>query len=186
MFIKNQIPIIRAGRSQKPRKDYFKSRYYFDISWSDRDPESYEDILFANAGMILGSNSGIMLYQKLEHNPMILTNWIPVGLKPFFKNTLYLCKHFYLSEKEIMPYLLPKELWLNEDIRDYESRDYKVIDNSSDLIIESVNEIIEFGENKIKNNFYDNNVSMNESILPFVYGGESKLSRSYIKYIKNL
>tara|TARA_Y100001978_G_scaffold199087_1_gene212724 strand:+ start:13690 stop:14796 length:1107 start_codon:yes stop_codon:yes gene_type:complete len=187
LFIENQITVIRVGRSNISRKDYFRSEYYFDISWFDKDPELYEDILFANSKMILGSNSGIIQYQKLENNPMLICNWIPPGIRPFYKNTLYLCKHFYYKGREIRPVNLNDALLLNEDIRDFNNKGIEVLENKSDLLINSAKELIDFNNQKILNsNFEDSKDNSYDSIIKYIYGGNSRLTKSYIDHINKL
>lgn len=187
LFIDNHITVIRVGRSTLSRKDYFNSEYYFDMSWFDIDPELYEDILFANSKMVLGSNSGIIQYQKLENNPMLICNWIPPGIRPFYKNTLYLCKHFYYKDREIRPLKLDEGLWLNEDIRDFNNKGIEVVENKSDLLINSAKELIDFNNQKIlHSNFEDFMDNSYDSIIKYIYGGNSSLTKSYIDHINKL
>ena len=185
LLIKNKIPVIRVGRSKYPREDFFKSKYYKDISWISIDPESYEDLLFANSSCIIANNSGITQLQRLEDNNMLIHNWIPYGLVPFFKNTIYSCQHVFYDDKEIMPNLLPRKLWLSEDISEYRKNGFNFKSNSNELLISCIKELIDLRNHKIISTLNTSNQN-NPNLLPFVYGGESLLAGSYINHLKNL
>ena len=185
LLIKNNIPVIRVGRSKYPREDFFKSKYYKDISWIPIDPESYEDLLFANSSCIISSNSGITQFQRLENNNMLIHNWMPYGLVPFFNNTIYACQHIFYDGKEIIPNTLPQKLWLCEDIREYRKNGFNLKSNNFDILASSIKELIDLRNHKIISRLNKSNEN-NLNLLPYLYGGKSVLASSYVNHLKSL
>ena len=182
LLIKLGFSVIRVGRSDLPRKYTYHAPQFSDISWSRLDPSLFEDLLFAQSSFIISSNSGISQYQRLESNPMLLLNWVPFGLRPFFSNTRYMCKHIISSDVEFHPLTLPKTLLLSENVTSFSSHGYTLRENSSSLITDSVISMV--------NDIYSDSQSSfppeASHPLPFVYGGSASLCPSYLSHLSRL
>ena len=141
---KKKISVIRIGRDVKNKFNY-TSNLFFDYSFNCKN--NYDDVvelmMFRNCQFIIGNNTGLLAMQWLFDKKLFLYDYCPLGIRPQFKNCIYIPKRYYKNKVPVKYLKIPEEISLNENTEDLKKFGLTVEGNSE-------SEIFEF----IKHNFH--------------------------------
>ena len=147
-LLRNGYYVTRfINKSSKTYK--IKNKKYHEMLISSENDKRQQYYIMDNCRLVIGSQSGVLNYNLTSQTSYFLTNAIPINnLMVIKKNDFYIFKKFlnvktkkYLSLKEIL------KLNLNISPEKRDTKLIKIINNSSNEILESVKEI--FKQKKI-------------------------------------
>jgi putative glycosyltransferase (TIGR04372 family) len=166
--------VVRMGRQQCKVSSRFESTLFIDFSDESEIDPILDIMLIKECHFLIGSNSGLMNVQLLFGTKMLLINWFPIGMRPFFENCNYIMKRIQKDQIEIPFNNLEKKLWLCEKNSEFEENGYEIVENSKD-------EILEFVKDQIDK---DPSIGIDPARYAFIVsGGRSIINRKW--YEKN-
>tara|TARA_Y100001958_G_C21247363_1_gene578552 strand:+ start:6078 stop:7166 length:1089 start_codon:yes stop_codon:yes gene_type:complete len=170
-LIEKGYSIVRMGIAVKKR-EAIDNQMYFDYGACNSYNPWYDLLFVRDARFLITSNSGFSCIQTLFNTPTLVLNWMPLGFKPPYRNSLFIPKNVKYQSSQIKPIDLDESCFLAEEIDNFDKHDYELEENSSEEIYDAVKDML---------NWEHVNASSYESLLPIVDGGFGLLCKSYYK-----
>lgn len=184
-LINSGYQIVRMGRkhSNSPfintiLEPYKKSFKYYDYDSLNEIDDIFDIFLLKNCKYFISNNSGIIMPSYFFNTPLIIYDWVPSGVQPYFSNkSIYILKFYYYNGVLQKYENLPDEVKIVEDEEILNNLGYRIKGNSPNVILE-------FIKRSINTEFLDS-ISPPENMI--VYGGNTKIDRVwYDQYIKKI
>ncbi len=143
--------VIRIGKKNKDKLD-IKNENYFDLT-NDYYNEALQIQLIENCLFFVGCNSGVTIVPRLFRKPTLIINYIPFNL---YEMTAWSAKSIFLPKKilnksnnKILSFKEMNDLdYTIHNKKDFFSEmNLKVVSNTSEEILKSVEEMLSFVEN---------------------------------------
>lgn len=167
--------IVRMGIAVEKRET-IKNQMYFDYGACNAYNPWFDLLFVRDARFLITSNSGFSCIQTLFNTPTLVLNWMPLGFKPPYRNSLFIPKNVKYQNTQIKPIDLDESCFLAEELDNFNKHDYELEENSSEEIYEAVKNML---------NWEHVNTSKYKSLLPIVDGGFGLLCSSYYeKFVK--
>lgn len=161
-LIKLGYYVVRIGRNHTENVDIISDQY-IDYDHSLNKSQAVDIMLLKKCDLLISSNSGINMPKILLGGNVLLHNWFPIGLRPHFKNCIYIAKKYKYNGKIIKYEEIPSDLLLCENTEYLKSRGFDIIDNTD-------SEILLFVSNYLIKNGKINTV--NPSSFSFIKSGD--------------
>lgn len=165
-LIEQGYQVIRMGRDGVKINHDFPADKFFDTNVFNDCPDYVDILLFKYAQLVVGSNSGIMNIALLFDTPILVCNWFPAGIQPFFGKCKYILKKYSLNGSIVKYSSIPKNLLLCESRKELKNYGFDVVDNSQQEIYDFVIRNLDF-KNEVSN--------IKESCDFVVYGGQATI-----------
>jgi putative glycosyltransferase (TIGR04372 family) len=162
--------VVRIGRGGLKINHDFAADKFFDTNSLIECPDYVDILLFKYAQLVIGSNSGIMNISLLFDTPVLITNWFPAGIQPFFGKCKYILKKYSFNGSIVNYSAIPKNLLLCESRKELQKHGFDVVDNSQQEIYEFVMRNLDFEINDLSNK---------ESYDFVIYGGEATIDHEW-------
>lgn len=191
--------VIRTGRQSNYR---FKinSSNFLDYPFSSIKSDKMDVVIASRAYFCISSGSGFDGLVRLFRNPVLFTNFVPIGyFNSYSKKNMTIFKHYKDKNKKKLSFceILNQGLIYFNDGRDFKKKKITLVENSDKEIFEATKEMLgyikkKFRRKKFKDHYYlKTNYFFTKKILEKYnfsqhYKVESIIPKSFLKKNKHL
>ena len=174
-LLNNGYQVVRMGRNHShdgwvesilnPYKKNFK---YFDYDQIYAKNDSVDILLLNYCKFFISNNSGILMPCYFFNTPLIIYDWVPAGIQPYYsKQSVYILKDYYQNCSLKKYEEIPDTIKIIEDEKILSQSGYHVKSISP-------NNLLAYVQRSIKSNLSD---TIKPPMHAILYGGETEIDR---------
>jgi len=177
--------VVRMGRDHSKNNlidsilEPYKNNYmFYDYDSINEFNDIYDIFLLKYCKYFISNNSGIIMPSYFFNTPLIIYDWVPSGIQPYFSdNSVYILKKYFYKGILQKYENIPNELKIIENEYVLNDLGYQVKGSSS-------TEILEYIKRSISTELLDS-ICPPENMI--IYGGKTKIDRIwYEDYLKSI